>query len=109
MGNPIEFDSFIVQEEDLESGQLRLLEVDNRVILPINVSIRGLVTNDVLHCFTVPSLGVKVDAVPGRLNQISFTIARKGIFFGQCSELCGTSHYGIPIVIQGVELPEFLT
>ena len=89
----INFDSYMISDDDLEKGQIRLLEVDNRVILPVKTHIRALVTSaDVLHSWAIPSLGVKMDACPGRLNQVSIFIKRKGTFFGQCSELCGVQH-----------------
>jgi len=101
----IVFDSYMVPEEDLVKGELRLLEVDRRVVLPIETHIRLLITSaDVLHCWTVPSLGVKIDACPGRLNQISLFIKRSGVFYGQCSEICGINHGFMPIVVEGVEL-----
>nr|ALO20793.1 cytochrome c oxidase subunit 2 [Plotocnide borealis] len=105
----IEFDSYMNPSSDLESGDLRLLEVDNKVIVPINSQIRVVVTGaDVIHCFTVPALGVKVDAIPGRLNQINFMIKRPGIYYGQCSEICGSDHSFMPILIQGVSQEKFL-
>jgi cytochrome c oxidase subunit 2 len=94
----------------LEEGQLRMLEVDNRLVLPIDTHIRFIVTgNDVIHNLAVPSLGIKVDATPGRLNQISTLIQREGVYYGQCSELCGTAHSEMPIVIEAVSLDKFLT
>lgn len=97
----IEFDSYILNENNLNT--FRLLDVDNRIVLPINNQIRILVTaTDVLHSWTVPSLGVKIDANPGRLNQTNFFINRPGLFFGQCSEICGANHSFIPIVIERV-------
>lgn len=102
------FDSYIIQTSDLEKGQYRLLEVDNRVSLPINIEIRVLVTAaDVIHAWTVPSLGVKVDAVPGRLNQLGFTITVPGVYYGQCSEICGANHSFIPICIEAINLKSF--
>lgn len=104
----ISFDSYIIQTPDLEIGHFRLLEVDNRVSLPINIEIRVLVTAaDVIHAWTVPSLGVKVDAVPGRLNQLGFTITIPGIYYGQCSEICGANHSFIPICIEAINLNSF--
>ena len=98
-----EFDSFMIPEEDLLVGQFRLLEVDNRLILPTEVHIRLLITAaDVLHSWAVPSLGIKIDACPGRLNQVNLFIKREGVFYGQCSELCGINHGLMPIVVQGV-------
>jgi cytochrome c oxidase subunit 1 len=95
-----EFDSYMILEEDLILGGLRLLEVDNPLILPINTQIRLLVTSsDVLHSWTIPSFGVKIDACPGRLNQVGIYINRVGIFYGQCSELCGVQHPFMPIKV----------
>jgi hypothetical protein len=86
----IEFDSYLVPESDLEDGALRLLEVDNRVILPELTHVRFIVTAaDVIHSFACPALGIKCDAYPGRLNQVSVLINREGTFYGQCSEICG--------------------
>ena len=105
----ISFDSYMIPTEDLPEGGLRLLEVDNHVVLPINTHVRVIVTAaDVLHSWAVPSLGVKIDAIPGRLNQTSFIIKREGIFYGQCSELCGFGHAFMPIVIEGVSLSAYL-
>jgi len=87
----IDIDSYIIPTTDLNIGDYRLLEVDNRVVLPIQIEIRVLVTAaDVIHAWTVPALGVKVDAVPGRLNQLGFTINQPGVFYGQCSEICAS-------------------
>jgi len=103
------FDSVMIQEEDLFIGSKRLLEVDNRIFLPINTPFRVLVTSsDVLHSWALPELGIKMDAVPGRLNQIIGFIVRPGVFFGQCSELCGVNHGFMPIVIEGVSWEQFL-
>jgi len=104
----IVFDSYMIPEDDLELGQLRLLEVDNRVVLPVNTHVRVIVTAaDVLHSWGVPSLGVKCDAVPGRLNQTSLFLKREGVFYGQCSELCGANHGFMPIVVEGVSLEDY--
>ena len=92
-GDSIEFDSYMVPESDLELGQFRLLDVDNKVVIPVDTHVRFIVTgSDVLHSFAVPSLGLKIDAVPGRLNQVSFIAERTGTFYGQCSEICGVWH-----------------
>jgi cytochrome c oxidase subunit 2 len=92
-GKILSFDSYMLPSSDLEEGQHRLLEVDNPVVLPVDTHIRVLVTAaDVLHSWAVPSLGVKSDAVPGRLNQMSIYIKRQGVYYGQCSELCGVNH-----------------
>lgn len=106
----IEFDSYIVPESDLEEGGLRMLEVDNRVIVPEETHIRFVITSgDVIHSFAAPSLGIKCDAYPGRLNQVSTFINREGVFYGQCSEICGILHSSMPIVIQSLELNDFLS
>lgn len=104
----LEFDSYMLPEEDLHSGQFRLLETDNRTVLPILTEIRILVTAaDVIHSWTVPRLGVKVDAIPGRLNQLGFTATRPGVFYGQCSEICGANHSFIPITLELVNYESF--
>ena len=88
-GLDIAFDSYLKADEELLEGELRLFEVDNRLVLPINTPIRFIVTgNDVIHSFALPVLGIKIDAIPGRLNTITTEILRSGIFFGQCSEAC---------------------
>lgn len=104
------FDSYMVPEDELELGQLRLLEVDNRVVVPANTHLRMIITSaDVLHSWAVPSLGVKCDAVPGRLNQASILIKREGVYYGQCSELCGTNHAFMPIVVEAVSLNDYVS
>nr|AEL97107.1 cytochrome c oxidase subunit 2 [Aetobatus ocellatus] len=104
----LEFDSYMIQTEDLSPGQFRLLETDHRMVVPMQSPIRVLVTaEDVLHAWTVPALGVKIDAVPGRLNQTAFIISRPGIFYGQCSEICGANHSFMPIVVEAVPLKHF--
>ena len=109
-GDTIEFDSYMVQEDDLELGQLRLLEVDNRVILPVNTHVRVLITAaDVLHSWAVPSFGIKVDACPGRLNQSTLFIKKTGVFYGQCSEICGTNHGFMPICVEVVDLESYMS
>jgi cytochrome c oxidase subunit 2 len=101
----INFDSYMISINDLTYGSFRLLEVDNRVVLPINTHIRLLVTAaDVLHSWAIPSFGIKVDACPGRLSQASLFIKREGTFYGQCSEICGINHGFMPIVIRSVSL-----
>lgn len=105
----IEFDSYLVPESDLEEGSLRMLEVDNRVILPELTHVRFIVTSgDVIHSFACPSLGIKCDAYPGKLNQFSILINREGVFYGQCSEICGILHTSMPIVIESVSLEKYL-
>jgi len=102
------FDSFIVADEDLKPGQPRLLAVDEDLVLPVGKKIRVLVTaSDVLHAFAIPALGSKVDAVPGRTNETWFQIDKPGMYYGQCSELCGTGHAYMPIAIRAVPQDEF--
>jgi cytochrome c oxidase subunit 2 len=109
IGN-INFDSYMVPEDELEFGELRLLEVDNRIVLPVNTHIRVLVTAaDVLHSWAIPSLGIKLDACTGRLNQTSMFILRNGVFYGQCSEICGVGHGNMPIVVEAVPISQYIT
>lgn len=109
-GESIEFDSYMVPETDLEDGQLRLLEVDNRVVVPVDTHIRFIVTGqDVIHDFAVPSLGLKIDCTPGRLNQTSVLIEREGLYYGQCSEICGVYHGFMPIAIECVSPEKYLS
>lgn len=108
-GETIEFESYVIPEELLEDGQLRLLDTDASVVCPIDTHIRFVVTSaDVIHSFAIPSLGIKIDCNPGRLNQVSALIQRTGVFYGMCSELCGVAHSAMPIKIEAVTLPEFL-
>nr|YP_010166779.1 cytochrome c oxidase subunit II [Scarodytes savinensis]QRV62883.1 cytochrome c oxidase subunit 2 [Scarodytes savinensis] len=105
----LEFDSYMTPMNDLQENGFRLLDVDNRVILPFNSQIRIIVSAmDVLHSWTVPSLGVKIDATPGRLNQTNFFMNRPGLFYGQCSEICGANHSFMPIVIESVPTKTFI-
>lgn len=105
----IKFDSYMKDSSDLENGELRLLEVDNRVVLPALSRVRVIVTaSDVLHSWAIPSLGIKTDAIPGRLNQVSLLLDREGIYYGQCSELCGVQHMGMPIAIEGVSEDKYI-
>lgn len=95
-------------EDDLVEGDYRLLEVDNRLCLPLNLITRLVVTStDVIHSLAVPSLGVKVDAIPGRLNQVSIQPNRYGVFYGICSEICGANHALMPIVVEVVTVESF--
>jgi cytochrome c oxidase subunit 2 len=106
----INFDSYMKDEASLEKGELRMLEVDNSVILPVDTHIRFIITGaDVLHDWAVPALAFKVDACPGRLNQASVIIERTGYFYGQCSEICGVLHSSMPIRIEAVEIEKFFT
>nr|AML26479.1 cytochrome c oxidase subunit II [Staphylinidae sp. BMNH 1274658] len=105
----IEFDSYMIPTNELKLYNFRLLDVDNRIAIPYNSQIRMLVTAaDVLHSWTIPSLSVKIDATPGRLNQINFFINRTGIFFGQCSEICGANHSFMPIVMESISPKYFI-
>nr|UFZ13884.1 cytochrome c oxidase subunit II [Neochauliodes tamdaoensis] len=105
----IEFDSYMIPNNEMTMNGFRLLDVDNRIILPMLSQIRILVTAaDVLHSWTIPALGVKIDATPGRLNQTSFFINRPGLFYGQCSEICGANHSFMPIVIESIPTTKFI-
>nr|YP_097027.1 cytochrome c oxidase subunit II [Aneides flavipunctatus]AAU20451.1 cytochrome c oxidase subunit II [Aneides flavipunctatus] len=102
------FDSYMVPTQDLLPGQFRLLEVDNRIVVPMESPIRMLISaEDVLHSWAVPSLGIKTDAIPGRLNQTTFITSRPGVFYGQCSEICGANHSFMPIVVETTPLSNF--
>lgn len=104
----IMFDSYMVPDDEIGLGDLRLLEVDKQVILPVHTYTRVLITAvDVLHSWAIPAFGVKMDAVPGRLNQVSLYIKREGLFYGQCSEICGVNHGFMPIAIKVVPLDMF--
>jgi len=105
----IEYDSYIIPTDDLQLGEFRLLEVDNRIVVPIQLEIRLLVTAaDVIHSWCIPSLGIKIDGIPGRLNQLGFTVRRPGVFYGQCSEICGANHTFIPIALEAVDTKSFI-
>ncbi len=105
----IQFDSYILPTSELTEGEFRLLEVDNRIVVPIQLEVRILVTAaDVIHSWTIPSIGVKIDAIPGRLNQLGFIANRPGVFYGQCSEICGSNHSFIPIAIEVVDTKSFI-
>jgi len=108
-GVSIAFDSFMISDADLELGDLRVLAVDNYLVLPINTSIRLLISsNDVIHSFALPSLALKSDAIPGRLNATGLIINRPSTFYGQCSELCGVLHGFMPIGLHAVNIPSYL-
>ncbi len=103
-----EFDSLMVQDKDLKAGQLRLLSVDNEMVVPVNKVVRVLVTGaDVIHSFSVPSFGIKIDAIPGRLNETWFKAEREGMYYGQCSQLCGRDHAFMPIAVHVVSEKEY--
>nr|YP_009179024.1 cytochrome c oxidase subunit II [Hepialus xiaojinensis]ALK03763.1 cytochrome c oxidase subunit II [Hepialus xiaojinensis] len=107
--NKIEFNSYMIPMNELKLNEFRLLDVDNRIILPMNTQIRILITaTDVIHSWTIPSLGVKIDATPGRLNQSNFFLNRPGLFYGQCSEICGANHSFMPIVIESISMNKFI-
>jgi cytochrome c oxidase subunit II len=102
------FDAVMVTEDELEDGQRRLLETDNQVVLPVETDIRLLFTSDdVLHAWAVPAFGVKVDAVPGRINEAWVRVGREGTYYGQCSELCGVNHGAMPIAVKVVSKEAF--
>nr|ASM91582.1 cytochrome c oxidase subunit II [Stenopsocus immaculatus] len=105
----IEFDSYMIPTQETELNSFRLLEVNNRLVIPLNTQTRILVTAaDVLHSWAMPALGIKVDANPGRINQTSFLIKYPGLFFGQCSEICGSVHSFMPIVIESTSKNSFV-
>nr|ADQ12827.1 cytochrome c oxidase subunit II [Lepidogalaxias salamandroides] len=102
------FDSYMIPSQDLTPGEFRLLEADHRMVIPMESPIRVLVTaEDVLHSWTIPALGIKMDAVPGRLNQATFISSRPGVFYGQCSEICGANHSFMPTVVESVSTQLF--
>lgn len=103
-----EFDSLMLQDKDRKAGQPRLLAVDNEMVVPVNKVIRVQTTaSDVIHSFAVPSFGIKIDAIPGRLNETWFKAEREGVYYGQCSELCGKNHAFMPIAVRVVSEREF--
>nr|YP_009937348.1 cytochrome c oxidase subunit II [Trigonopterus selaruensis]QNT26819.1 cytochrome c oxidase subunit 2 [Trigonopterus selaruensis] len=105
----LEFDSYMIPSKNLKPFNFRLLEVDNRMVVPFNSQIRIIVTSlDVIHSWAVPALGVKIDGTPGRLNQASFNVNRTGLFYGQCSEICGANHSFMPIVVESISPKYFL-
>lgn len=102
------FDAYMVSSEELQPGQHRLLETDNRIVVPVNTNVRIQTTaTDVIHSWAVPSLGIKIDAIPGRLNEMWINVERPGVYYGQCSELCGVNHGFMPIAVQAVTKEEF--
>jgi cytochrome c oxidase subunit 2 len=109
IGCDYSFDSYMVSEDLLKLGQLRLLEVDTKLILPIDTHLQIVTASvDVLHCWSVPALGVKLDCCPGRLNETAMFIKRSGIFYGQCSEICGMNHAFMPIVVKAVTMVDYV-
>jgi cytochrome c oxidase subunit 2 len=108
-GETLTFDSYMLPTSDLFLGAFRLLEVDNRVVLPTSTHVRVLISSaDVLHSWAIPALGIKVDATPGRLSQASLFLKREGVYYGQCSEICGVNHAFMPIVIKAVSKETFV-
>nr|UZZ44223.1 cytochrome c oxidase subunit II [Orthotrichia sp. XG-2021] len=105
--NNINFDSYLIN--NYVKNNFRLLDVDNRIVLPMDMTIRLLVSStDVIHSWTIPSLGVKMDAIPGRMNQMTLYLNRPGVFFGQCSEICGINHSFMPIVMESIKINYFI-
>nr|QXE46445.1 cytochrome c oxidase subunit II [Cephalcia yanqingensis] len=105
----IEFDSFMIPSKSMNMNDFRLLDVDNRTVIPMNTQIRIIINAaDVIHSWAIPSLGIKIDAIPGRLNQVSLMINRPGLFFGQCSEICGMNHSFMPISIESIPMNSFI-
>jgi cytochrome c oxidase subunit II len=103
-----EFDSLMLKEGERKAGQPRLLAVDNDMVVPVNKTVRVITTgSDVIHAFAVPSFGIKIDAIPGRLNETWFKATREGIYYGQCSELCGKDHAYMPIAVRVVSEQAF--
>jgi len=107
-GKTINYDSYMIKEEDLNVGDFRLLEVDNRLVVPVDTHVRVIITAaDVIHSWSVPSLGIKLDAIPGRLNQTNLLAYREGVFYGHCNEICGVNHAFMPIVVESVNLNKY--
>nr|ATN41225.1 cytochrome c oxidase subunit 2 [Diptera sp. 53 LC-2017] len=105
----LNFDSYMINQNEMKNFMIRLLETDNRIILPFNFMIRMLISaSDVLHSWTIPSLGIKIDAIPGRLNQLNFYINNSKIYFGQCSEICGANHSFMPITMETISMKYFM-
>nr|QJQ26921.1 cytochrome c oxidase subunit II [Hemisphaerius rufovarius] len=101
----IEIDAYMTKKKN----SIRLMEVDNRISVPFNTQTRMIISSsDVIHSWTIPSIGVKMDAIPGRLNQMSFSTKKPGIFMGQCSEICGTNHSFMPITMESINMKSFI-
>jgi len=104
----VSFDAMVIEDADLKPGQLRLLDTDNRVVLPVHTNIRLLIAStDVIHAWTVPPLGININAVPGRLNETWVNIEREGVYYGQCFQLCGINHGFMPIALEAVSKEAF--
>ena len=107
-GNGRELESYMLPDDELAPGNRRLLEVDNRRVRPVDTHVRRIITAaDVLHSWAVPSFGIKVDACPGRLNQVSLFITRPGVYYGQCSEICGVNHGFMPIAVEAMHREDY--
>nr|QGZ10078.1 cytochrome c oxidase subunit II [Oncopsis nigrofasciata] len=105
----IEFDSYMKTSTELNINEMRLLETDNHVVIPYKSIIRMLISStDVIHSWTIPSVGLKIDATPGRINQSSMMVMRPGIYYGQCSEICGANHSFMPITLESVSMETFM-
>nr|YP_011014838.1 cytochrome c oxidase subunit II [Epyhemisphaerius bistriatus]WQB38519.1 cytochrome c oxidase subunit II [Epyhemisphaerius bistriatus] len=101
----IELESYMTKKKN----KIRLMEVDNRIAIPFNTQTRMILSSsDVIHSWTIPSMGMKMDAIPGRLNQLSFSTKKPGVFMGQCSEICGTNHSFMPITMESINLKNFI-
>nr|YP_010449187.1 cytochrome c oxidase subunit II [Bothriometopus macrocnemis]ABW20543.1 cytochrome c oxidase subunit II [Bothriometopus macrocnemis]UTT72566.1 cytochrome c oxidase subunit 2 [Bothriometopus macrocnemis] len=108
-GYHINYNSYMIPSSDLGDSDLRNLEVDNNLVLPVGVETRAIITSsDVIHSWAIPPLGVKMDAVPGRINQTVFSISMSGLFYGQCSEICGSLHSFMPICVEAIPLKNWL-
>nr|YP_010509211.1 cytochrome c oxidase subunit II [Dermacentor albipictus]UXG58672.1 cytochrome c oxidase subunit 2 [Dermacentor albipictus] len=104
-----EFDSFMLSESDMKKASFRLLETDNNLVIPVNTNIKFLISSaDVIHSWTIPSLGLKMDAIPGRLNQCFSSSNRPGLYYGQCSEICGANHSFMPISLEITSMKNFM-
>nr|AKE07137.1 cytochrome c oxidase subunit II [Monopterus albus] len=104
----LEFDSYMIPTQDLIPRQFRLFDTDHRMVVPTDSPVRMLITaDDVIHSTAVPTLGVKMDAIPGRLNQTTFVVSHPGVFYGQCSEICGANHSFMPITVEAIPLIHF--
>ncbi len=104
----LSFEAIMLEEDELKEGQPRLLATDNMIVLPVDTNIRLLITaEDVLHSWAMPAFGVKLDAVPGRINETWMRIEEEGVYYGQCSELCGARHGFMPIAVKAVSKEEY--
>nr|YP_010736899.1 cytochrome c oxidase subunit II [Pediopsoides anchorides]WEP24773.1 cytochrome c oxidase subunit II [Pediopsoides anchorides] len=106
----IEFDSYMKPIQELKENEMRLLETDNHMITPFNMMIRLMISStDVIHSWTIPSMGLKIDATPGRINQGNMMINRPGVYYGQCSEICGSNHSFMPITLESISMKKFMS